>query len=175
LREACGRSNPSDNNIIISLSTALTSDGALGYLADVHRDGGSDSADNSSGNQTGHVQFPDGGREVYHCPADDERHRQGCDGGLPAEYVRTLASRYGPDDGTDGDQRTDPRPLVGRYRDPRVLGLQHGQHRRCPRQHRTHGERSDRGCNEKKRRDIIILLYTAYIALVTAAAAACRI
>jgi len=87
---------------------SLTSDGLLGYLADVHRDGGGDSADNGAGNQTGHVQFPDGGREVYHCPADDERHRQGGDGGLPAEYVRALARWYGPDDGTDGDQRTDP-------------------------------------------------------------------
>jgi hypothetical protein len=133
------------------LCTSLTSDGALGYLADVHRDGGGDAADNGTSNQTCHVQLPDGGREVYHCPADDERHCQGGDGGFSAEYVRALAGRYGPDDGADGDQRTDPRPLVGRNRDPRVLGLQHGQHRRRPCQHSTYGERSDGGCNEKKK------------------------
>jgi len=53
---------------------SLTSDGALGYLTDVHRDSGGDAADDRAGNQTCHVQLPDGGCEVYHCPTDYERH-----------------------------------------------------------------------------------------------------
>lgn len=51
-----------------------TSNGAFSYLPDVHRNGGSDSADDRAGYQTGDVQLPDGRGEVDHRPADDERY-----------------------------------------------------------------------------------------------------
>lgn len=115
-----------------SVINVQTSDGTLGDLSDVHRHGGGDAADDRAGDQPSNVQLPDGGGKVDHGPADDERHGQRGDGGLPTEYVGALAGRYGPDDRADGDQRTHPRPLVRRYWDPRVLGSQHGQHGRSP-------------------------------------------
>lgn len=56
------------------ISVQLTSDGTFSYLSDVHRNGGSDSADDRTGYQTGDIQFPDGRSEIDHSPADDERY-----------------------------------------------------------------------------------------------------
>jgi len=64
---------------------SLTSDGLLGYLADVHRNGGCDAAEAGAGDQTRHVQMPDVCGEVNQWPADDERQGQEGDDGFSAD------------------------------------------------------------------------------------------